>query len=70
MLFIGKKRGATPEPSQAKIRAHQAWRAEACGLNGPTQPAVLCEPEMPNNWQPINNNARYQQWVQRKGEAA
>ena len=65
-----KKRGATPEPSQAKIRAHQAWRREAFGLNAPVQPDVLCQPEMPNNWQPINNNARYQQYMIKKGEAA
>jgi len=68
MLFK-KPHGATPEPDQAKILAFQERRAAKCKLDR-AQPTVLCDAEMPSNWQPLSNNARYQQWMQRKGVAA
>ena len=68
MLFK-KPHGATPEPDQAKIRAFQDRRAAKCNL-ARTQPKVLCSAELPSSWQPLSNNERYQQWMQRKGVAA
>jgi len=68
MLFK-KPHGATPEPDQAKIREFQERRAAKCNLDR-AQPTVLCDAEMPSNWQPLSNNARYQQWMQRKWVAA
>ena len=65
MLFK-KTHGATPA-TPAEIRAHQERRRRFCK---PAQPAVLCDAELPSSWQPLSNNERYQQWMQRKGKAA
>jgi len=67
MLFTTKKRGATPATPH-QIRMHQEERQRKYGLAG--RESVLCQPEMPNNWQPLSNNERYQMWVAKKGEAA
>ena len=68
MLFK-KPHGATPEPDRVKILAWQDERRRKHGLNN-DQPAVLCDAELPSSWQPLSNNFRYQQWMQRKGVAA
>ena len=59
MLFTTKIRGATPAtPHQARKQRNRK------------QPVVLCNPVMPESWEPAEDAEHYQKWIQRKGVAA
>lgn len=68
-MFSKKQHGATPEPDMVKLRAHQLRRQRRLKLAGATG-QVLCETKLPESWEPLSNNDRYQMWRMRKGAMA